>query len=654
MDNLWNDSDARKHSDDPLLLRIYTSRLLGQDRTLVLHGGGNTSVKLEQTNLLGDTEEYLCIKGSGQDLATIGASGFAAVKLDVLKRMVALEQLSDADIVKLQRSAMADPAAPNPSLEALLHALIPCRYVDHTHADAVITIANSKDGDERIADIYGRRVLTVPYVKPGFTLAKRVFEMTRDADWQDLEGIILFGHGVVTFADDAKASYDRMIAIVSEAQDYVEKHGRMVAAGAPAEEDLAGLARMRQSVSWASGSAMIARLDRGPEAVAFANLPNVDTVATRGPLTPDHVSRTKRIPMIAGGDPETDVSDYAKAYLEYFDRNTSGGIKQLDPAPRWIVWPGHGSVAFGRSVGEADTVSDITRHTMLAIQRAEALGGWNPLSESHVFDVEYWELYRSKMPALEADDFSGRVALVTGGASGIGRACALELHRRGAAVAAVDIDGNIGRVFDEKGIVGSFCDITSKGDVKRAIDDTVRMFGGLDILVSNAGIFPSSQSIANMSDDAWQRSLAINLSGHQNVLRACIPYLELGIDPSVVIVGSKNVPAPGRGAAAYSVAKAGLTQLARVAALELGAAGSRVNTLHPNHVFDTAIWTREVLEERAKRYGISVEEYKKSNVLGVDVTSDDVAALVCAMAGPAFAKITGAQVPIDGGNDRVI
>jgi NAD(P)-dependent dehydrogenase (short-subunit alcohol dehydrogenase family) len=312
-------------------------------------------------------------------------------------------------------------------------------------------------------------------------------------------------------------------------------------------------------------------------------------------------------------------------------------------------------VAFGLSAKEASIVSDIARHTLRAIQWGEALGGWRALREDDVFAVEYWELEQAKLQKPGSGRaLQGKVALVSGAAGGIGRAFAELLHLQGAAVVGLDVKPEIAAVFDQIDLVGHVCDVTDRAAVQEAVKAAVRRFGGLDIVVSNAGIFPASQAIAEMESETWEKSLEVNLSSHQRLLQACIPYLVQGLDPAIVIVGSKNVTAPGPGAGAYSVAKAGLTQLARVAALELASAGVRVNTIHPHGVFDTGLWTEDVLAERAAHYGMSVEEYKTSNLLGVQVTARDVALLGCALVGPAFAKTTGAQIPVDGGSDRVI
>ncbi len=688
MQSLWRDGEAAGFGSDGLGVRVYTSRLLGKEPALVLHGGGNTSVKTEAVNLFGETEEVICIKGSGRDLASIDTAGFAPVKLALLKRMAELDCLSDAEMVRAQRAAMTDPAAPTPSVEAVLHALIPFKYVDHTHADAVITITNTEAGEERIRRIYGDRVLIVPYVMPGFVLAKKVHEMTRQTDWTKLSGIILMNHGVFTFADDAKTSYERMIFLVSEAESFLASDEKTFAAqnvtsvpdkmkeaelsflasdektfaaqnvaSVPDKMKEAGLtiAQIRKQVSRFRGHAVIAITDGGREALDFSNLPDVKAIATRGPLTPNHVIRTKSIPVIIEENPQESIADYAKAYLEYFERHAEPHHNCMNPAPCWAIWPGIGTISFGASVKDAEIVAEIKNHTIRAIRSAERLGGWKALPEDKVFEVEYWELEQAKYKKTgPAPVLQGKIALVSGAASGIGQACVEQLCAQGAAVAALDLNPAVTTLFDKKEIAGIVCDVTRKESIRDAVEAVIQRFGGLDILISNAGTFPSSAKIAEMDPDTWDRSMAVNLTSHQRVLQACTPYLALGIDPAVVMIASKNVPAPGPGASAYSVAKAGQTQLARVAALELGPSGIRVNIIHPNAVFDTGIWTREVLEKRAKHYGMTVEAYKTNNVLRTEVTSKDVATLVCTMAGPVFAKTTGAQVPIDGGNERVI
>lgn len=655
MKNLWDNQEAAAFADDPVQMRVYTSRLLGRETSLVLHGGGNTSVKAINNNLFGDEIDVLYVKGSGWDLATIEAAGFAPVRLDVLRRMAELKHLSDTDMVREQRAAMLDPAAPTPSVEAILHAIIPFKYVDHTHADAVVTISNTPDGKNRIREIYGENVLIVPYVMPGFILARTIVEMSKDIDWEQYEGMILLNHGLFSFADDARASYEKMIHLVSKAENYLAGYVPMQRKQLTPKENLLALARLRREISDIRDEPVIARLDAGNRALTFSCLTNIADITSRGTLTPDHVIRTKPWPAIISNDVESDVKAYAKSYLSYFTRNTDDSLTCLDPAPRWAIWTDHGCVSFGRSVDEANIVSDIKDHTISAIVQAETMDKWQPVSEKDLFEIEYWELEQAKLKNDKpAPVLQGKVALVTGAASGIGKACSLALHAQGAAILALDINPKVETQFNETDLAGITCDVTDDRALKSAVDEAIRRYGGLDIVISNAGIFPASEVIADMNPATWEASLDMNLSSHQRLLQHCTPYLKLGFDPAIIIIASKNVPAPGPGAAAYSVAKAGLTQLGRVAALEMAEMGIRVNMLHPNAVFDTAIWTDEVLEKRAAHYGLSVEEYKTNNLLKVEVSSRDVAEMAAAMAGPLFGKTTGAQLPVDGGNNRVI
>ncbi len=658
MQSRWNESEAQQIGDDPLALRVYTSRLLGQDPALVLHGGGNTSVKATAVNLFGETEEILYVKGSGWDLATIQAEGFAPVRLDVLRRVAELEQISDTVLVKTQRAAMIDPSAPDPSIEAVLHAIIPFKVVDHTHADAVVALTNTPEGKDLVEEVYGDRVLVVPYVMPGFVLARKVYEMTRRVDWSRYEGMILLNHGIFTWGETAREAYEQMIRLVSMAEDHLAGRGALnTAASEQCAESLLDLSRIRRLVSQRAGRPMLAHLIATPEACGFSSLPNVAQIATRGPLTPDHILRTKQVPVILDGDPAAALERFAGDYRAYFERSKARfpGLTMLDTAPRWAVWPGHGVLTFGGSAKEANIVADIVEHTIQAIQWAEKLGGWRALPEADLFEVEYWELEQAKLkkggkrPPLE-----GKVALITGAASGIGRACLEELASQGAAVAGLDINPAIADQRRDPHTYGIPCDVTDFDALHSAVDAAVRRFGGLDIVIANAGIFPPSARIEQTDPSLWDRTLAINLTSQQRLMQFATAYLKNGIDPAIVIIGSKNVPAPGPGQSAYSVSKAGLTQLARVAALELGEHGIRVNIIHPNQVFDTGAWTPEVIESRAQSYGITPEEYRTSNLLRTEVAARDVAVMAAAMAGPVFGKTTGAQVPVDGGNDRVV
>ncbi|MGE0787702.1 MAG: bifunctional aldolase/short-chain dehydrogenase [Sandaracinaceae bacterium] len=653
MQSLYDDKDA---PTDPLALRAYTSRLLGREPSLVLHGGGNTSVKIDAKDFFGDEAPALFVKGSGWDLASIEPAGFPAVRLSVLKRLATFESLTDTDMVREQRAAMLDPSSPDPSVEAILHAIIPHRFVDHTHADAVVAISNSADGEAKLRALYGDRVIYIPYVMPGFILARKVYELTRDVDWSRYEGMILLNHGVFTFGDDAKTSYERMIRLVSEAEDAIGKASDAIAKSeATRPVDLLELARLRRAASDAAGFAVIAHLDDDANARGYASRSDIASLATRGPVTPDHVIRTKLVPAIVGDEPEDEIAAYADAYRAYFARNASDDHVMLDPAPRFAVWKGTGVVALGKDAKAARQISDIARHTARVVQQGEAMGGWTPLGERDLFEMEYWELEQKKLKRGGAKGaLEGRVALVSGGATGIGRACALELMKRGAAVCVLDIKPSVTETFAGANALGLICDVTDRAAVDAAVAACVRRFGGLDLLILNAGNFPPSEPLSTIDEDGFARTIELNLTGHLRVLRAATPFLELGVAPSVLVVASRNVPAPGPGAAAYSASKAGLTQLARVAALELGPKGVNVNILHPDKIFDTDLWTDEKIALRAKHYGVSVEAYKRSNLMGVEILSADVAKIACALLGPDFRVVTGAQVPVDGGNDRVI
>lgn len=655
MKNRWNDKEAKKCGKNLLKMRVYTSRLLGADEDLVLHGGGNTSVKIKEKNIFGESEDILYVKGSGWDLATIEAPGFAPLKLNEICKLAELDNLSDLDMVKYQRMALTNPSAPNPSVEAILHGIIPFTFVDHTHADAVVVVTNTANGEARVKEIYGDNMLIVPYVMPGFILAKTIYEMTRDIDWESLDGMILLNHGVFTFDHDGKASYSKMIKIVSKAEKYLKQAGAKGLKGVKVSKtDPLLLAGIRKGVSGLWGKPVLSKLNNTPASVGFSNLPNAKSISSRGPLTPDHIIRTKRIPVYFDKDFQRNLKEYKKAYEGYFKKYNSGE-QQLDPAPRWGIIPIMGTVSFGPTPKHVQIIEDITRHTQKAMVQAEILGGWKTLGQKDLFEMEYWSLEQAKLKkAGNPKPLQGKIAIVTGAASGIGKSCVEELVANGAVVAALDISKHIDKIFNQPEVLPLLCDVTQDKQLEKCVEQTIAQFGGIDMLVTNAGIFPKSARIEEMDEKLWNQSMEINVNSHQRLIQLCVPFLELGFDPAMVIMGSKNVPAPGPGASAYSVAKAALTQLGRVAALELGEKGIRVNVVHPNAVYDTSIWTDEVLAARARHYGLSVQEYKTNNVLKVEVTSKDVAGLVVAMLGPVFSRVTGAQVPIDGGNERVI
>jgi rhamnose utilization protein RhaD (predicted bifunctional aldolase and dehydrogenase)/NAD(P)-dependent dehydrogenase (short-subunit alcohol dehydrogenase family) len=657
MKNLWNDKDAEPFTHSDLALRVYTSRLLGQNENLVLHGGGNTSVKTIVTDIFGDKEEILYVKGSGWDLKTIEEAGFSPTRLDVIRRLGQLSAMTDMEMTRELAASMIDPGAPSPSVETILHGLIPLKYVDHSHTDAVVAISNTLNGADLLKQIYADRVLILPYVMPGFKLAKQVYEATRNTDWRTLEGIILLHHGLFTFHGDAKTSYDNMINLVSEAEEYLKSVKALSTEGEyeAVDEDYLKLAKARKAASNLFGYAMLANWKRDQFSIGYSSLDKIEDIATRGPVTPDHTLQTKRIAAILSESPAAEVDSFGEKYQHYFDSNTDGNLVCLDTAPRFAVWKNKGCIVFAPNVKRSKVISDILDHTIIAVQCGEVLGGWQALPEKDIFEIEYWELEQAKLKLVpKRNEFDGKVVLVTGAASGIGKACVEAFSSKGAAVVALDINPEVEKLFDREDTRGIVCDITSDDSIRDAVHSVVASFGGVDVLVSNAGSFPASTRLEQMESEFLRETMQLNFNAHVGVMRACVPFLKLGFDPSIILMASKNVPAPGPGAGAYSAAKSALTQMGRVAAMELGEEGIRVNMVHPNAVFDTGIWTQEVLQKRAASYGLSVDEYKTNNLLGAEITSVDVAEMVVTMAGKSFAKTTGAQVPVDGGNDRVV
>jgi NAD(P)-dependent dehydrogenase (short-subunit alcohol dehydrogenase family) len=402
------------------------------------------------------------------------------------------------------------------------------------------------------------------------------------------------------------------------------------------------------------GLPVILRCYRDDASLAFVRRDDITQISQQGPATPDHVIRTKRIPMI-----NRDLKSYVKDYKAYFEKNAPNARKpvdMLDPAPRIILDSELGLCTVGRKASEAEINADIYRHTMQIIQRSGWLGGYHALPQSDIFDVEYWELEQAKLQrGGQPPVFTGEIALVTGAASGIGRACIDSMLARGAAVVGLDLNPAIETLLERPDFLGISCDITNTQDIKDALETGIQYFGGLDMLILNAGVFPAGCSISQTSDKKWRDTMLVNLDANLALMRECHPLLCLAPNQGrVVTIGSKNVIAPGPGASAYSASKAALNQLMRVAALEWAADSIRINILHPDAVFDTGLWTEEVLATRAHHYDISVNEYKTKNLLKTEIRSHDVAELAAEMCGPLFAKTTAAQVPIDGGNDRVI
>lgn len=655
----WDDVEAAGFPG-PIGECVYCTRLIGSDPSLVLHGGGNSSVKAPVVDITGREVDAIHVKGSGWDMATIEVAGLAPLHLPRLLDLLALDRLSDPDMMRELAAAKVDPRAPNPSVESLLHAFLPHRAVQHSHADAIIDLTNLADGEAVVREVYGDDVVVVPYVMPGFDLARAVREQWPEDSHAGTLGMVLLNHGLFTFGDDSATAYRRHVELISRAEAWLDANAPVdpsddaaVPPVAPVAVEV--LADLRRQMSEVAGRPLVVARDTSAVARRFAARPDVASLATRGPLTPDHVIRTKRVPMVG-----RDVSAFAADYRAYVARNRHRArteITPLDPAPRVVLDPELGVLTAGPTVADAHIARDIYRHTIPVLERAEDhLGGYVALPEGDLFDLEYWDLEQAKLATSSRPPrFTGMVGVVTGAASGIGRACAARLLGDGACVVGLDVDPSVTDAFPGPGWLGVAVDVTDADAQRDALRRGVEAFGGVDLAVVSAGIFGASAPLAELDAGEWRRVLAVNLDASVQLLADLHPLLARSpVGGRVVVIGSKNVPAPGQGAAAYSASKAAVTQAARIAALEWAPDGIRVNVVHPDAVFDTGLWTDELLAQRAERYGLSVDAYKRRNLLGVEVTSAQVAASVAALLSDDFAATTAAQLPIDGGNDRVV
>ncbi|UNK40043.1 SDR family oxidoreductase (plasmid) [Shinella sp. H4-D48] len=651
MDNLWNEAEAAK-AGTGLDLRVYSSRLIGSDPAMVLHGGGNTSYKGTVTDRFGAERPVIWVKASGFDLGTMGAEGFTALDLPAVLALAELEILSDSDMVAEVKRARLDPQAAAASIEAIVHALFPAAYVDHSHADGVLTVSNSLNGTALLREIYGPRVMILPYVKPGFDLARQMREALLSPAFAQAEAIILEHHGVFTWGDTARESYERMVEICARAETWLAGRVPSLPASQRIETDPVLIARLRGAASRLAGRALVSRPVAG---VPVAEIADITRLSRHGTLTPEHVIHNKPFPAIVDDDPETALEDFAAEYRAYVARADDAGLTPLPPHPHWALLADGAVRSFGPTLARARISADVAAANLKALRYSSRLGGWQGLAEGDLRALEYWELEQAKLRAQGAlPPLAGKIAVVGGCATGIGRATAEALRDRGAVVVGLDINPAVKDHMNRPGYDSILVELTDEVKVRAAVHQVVADYGGIDILVSNVGIFRAGANIELLEDAAWDASLAVNLTSHRKLLKQAIPFLRHGVDPSVVLIGSRNVPAPGAGAAAYSVSKAGLTQLMRVAALELAPEGIRVNAIHPDGVFDTDLWTPEALATSARRYGLTVEQYKARNLMRTEVTSKDVARAVAALADATFSRTTGAQIPVDGGNDRVV
>lgn len=675
----WCDDEAARFRADfaafgvDLAERVYTSRLLGGDPGLVLHGGGNTSVKTVARDELGREVPVLCVKGSGWDLGGIEPAGLPAVALQPLLDLRACASLSDEAMVNAVRRCLMNASAPNPSVETLLHAFLPHKFIDHTHANWVLALANQPDAEAICRRVYGDRMGIVPYIMPGFDLAKKAAEVY-EAD-PTVEGLILINHGIFTFGDTAKAAYERMIDNTALAQKaLLEVPGVRVDAPAPSvlgtvapAEQQRWLNGLRAALNKAPASVgrQILVVRRNQEILDFLEREDLDSLACRGPITPDHVIRTKQKPLILrppadaealAGYFEKAIADYVAAYDSYFE--TQQAAKQttkvkLNPLPVVFLVPGLGLVSAGRTRSAAAVAADLWQQTLVVQAAAETFGAYQPLSDDHIFDMEYWSLEQAKLGKNKVPALAGHVVLVTGAASGIGRACAARFAAEGANLVLADRDEEgllrarreIGKQF-KVGLTTFAGDLTDPAYVARLVGHAVTMFGGLDGVISNAGVAftgPIAETTA-----ALKASLEINLLSHQYLAAEAAPLMRRqGSGGCLLFNASKSAFNPGAGFGAYSVAKAALIALMKQYAVEFADAGVRAMAINADRI-RTALFDEKLVAERAAKRGLAPDEYFRANMLAAEVYAEDVAAGFLYLY--TAEKSTATVFTVDGGN----
>jgi rhamnulose-1-phosphate aldolase/alcohol dehydrogenase len=682
-ENRWDHIPAALGALQQLVVR---SNLLGADRALANQGGGNTSVKGVVADHTGKEQRVLWVKGSGTDLASITEAGFAQLRLDEILRLRERDSMDDAAMVDyLLRCALA-PNQPRPSIETLLHAFIPAAHVDHTHPDAIIALTSSPRGRDLAGEAFGEEAVWLDYQRPGFDMSRRVADLL-DAN-PSARAVLLEKHGLVTWGATSEESYRRTIEFVSRAARALEAAGaaslglggqKVAECG---EEDaellLVGALPALRGALLADADGVVLEVDRSPEAVAFASSAKGPEVSQAGAPCPDHLINTKHKPLAVDFDPSTEgvadladafrdgVAAYADWYRGYYDRNLTdeSGPFPMDPAgPRVVLLPGLGIVTSGGDAAGARTTRDLYHRAIAVEDAAEAIGGFDSLTEAEAFAIEYWPLERYKLAQAPAKgELAGRVAVITGGASGIGRATARLLAQRGAHVVVADLNEDGAREVAE-GLVAAHgvrraiavaVDVTKEAAVKRMVAEAVLAYGGLDILVASAGL-ATSASLTETTLEDWELNFAVLARGYflaaREVFRVLIEQRRGG---SLVFVGSKNALVAGANAAAYSSAKAASLHLARCLAEEGGPHQIRVNTVNPDAVIqDSGIWSSDWKAERASTYGVSEDDlqnfYRGRTKLGVAVLPEDVAEAIAFFAGPRSAKSTGNVVNVDGG-----
>jgi len=672
MRNLWSDGDARaavaqhakKGIGEDLALRVYTTRLLGGEPKLVLHGGGNTSVKTRMADITGRTIDVLCVKGSGWDMGTIEAPGLPAVRLDPLRELEGLQALSDEDMVNVQRSNLLDAKSPNPSVETLLHAFLPHKFIDHTHSNAVLSLTDQPDGEALAADLYGKRAALVPYVMPGFALAKKCSEVGKANP--DVEGLILLKHGIFSMGATAEEAYGRMIDLVTMAEKRLARETRKIFPGAALPKSIASVAEVAPilrgmlSIPAKSGGPEAAQrfvleFRSGPEILAFVGGKEIARYSQQGPVTPDHAIRTKNVPLVAPA-PEAGKLDVFKAgtkaaldkfaadYHAYFARHNGKQVvarKELDPIPRVVLVPGLGLFGVGNSSKDAKIAADLAETTVAVIADAERLGTYRCIPEPDIFDIEYWSLEQAKLGAAAEKPLARRIVVVTGGASGIGAATAAAFAKEGAEVVVLDRD-----VSQVKGFAIA-CDVTDPKAVRAAFDKVAATWGGVDIVVSNAGAAWQGR-IGEVEDAVLRQSFELNFWAHQSVAQNAVRIMRAQkLGGCLLFNASKQAVNPGADFGPYGLPKAATMFLSRQYAVDHGGEGIRSNAVNADRI-RSGLLTDDMIAQRSRARGLSEADYMGGNLLGLEVTADDVAQAFVSLA--KAAKTTGAVVTVDGGN----
>jgi rhamnulose-1-phosphate aldolase/alcohol dehydrogenase len=665
---------------------VYRSNLLGQDRALANQGGGNTSAKGIAVDHVGREQRVLWVKGSGTDLASITTAGFAVLRLDEILPLRERESMDDAAMVDHLLRCSVEPSQPRPSIETLLHAFVAAAHVDHTHPDAIIALTSSPDGKRLAADAFGDEAVWLDYQRPGFDMSKRIAELLAAAP--SARAVLLEKHGLVTWGETPEESYRSTIEFVARAARALDEAGAdAFGLGGPKVPELGedeGHALLVSSLPALRGALLtdadgiVLEVDRSPAAVSFASSVRAPEVSQIGAPCPDHLINTKHKPLVVAFDPDSDdasalaetfrsgVETYAEWYHGYYERNLDDETRQfpIDPAgPRVVLVPGVGIVTSGSDASRARTARDLYHRAIAVQDAAEAVGGFRSLSESEAFAIEYWPLERYKLAQTPPrGELAGRVAVVTGGASGIGRAAARALAERGAHVVIADLNEEgahkvAAELVESHGLRRATAvgvDVTDEAAVQRMIADTVLAYGGLDILVASAGL-ASSAPFTETSLEMWESNFAVLARGYFLASREAFRVLlEQGRGGSIVFVGSKNALVAGANAAAYSSAKAASLHLARCLAEEGGPHGIRVNTVNPDAVIEgSSIWSSDWKAERASTYGVEEDDlqsfYRGRTKLGVSVYPDDVAEAIAFFAGPRSAKSTGNVINVDGG-----